>query len=189
MRSRLLAVKLVALVLGLLTLIAARPALALDIELPGERQLQIHGFYETRLRFIGEDMPFGGEGVTFSQFRHVLDLETELDILPEGYGVFDTLFLFTRWVFSYECIYDGSCDLFNSADSFGEDHRNPLTASRNPSGLNRMKTFFPGACAPGYSFFQPFGLYFEAAFLQSRSDPFNYSTGCRQDLNCLPYSR
>ena len=183
MRSRLLAVKLVALVLGLLTLIAVRPALALDIELPGERQLQIHGFYETRLRFIGEDMPFGGEGVTFSQFRHVLDLETELEILPEGYGVFDTLFLFTRWVFSYECIYDGSCDLFNSADSFGEDHRNPLTASRNPSGLNRMPKNLKPARVPRIDAGGVFPLKFRPGSLRPIRDELNPGLRLRNCFN------
>ncbi|TDJ09067.1 MAG: hypothetical protein E2O71_03365, partial [Deltaproteobacteria bacterium] len=138
MRSRLLAVKLAALVSGLLTLIAARPAPAIDIELPGERTLMIHGFYETRLRTSGRNLPFGGDGVTYSQFRHVLDLETELDLLPEGAGVFDALFFFSRWVFKYECIYDRSCGFFDSADSYGDNERNPFFATRNPKKLNRM---------------------------------------------------
>ena len=138
MRSRLLAVKVAALVLGLLTLISARPASAIDIELPGERTLMIHGFYETRLRFSGRNLPFGGDGVTYSAFRHVLDLETELDLLPEGWGVFDTLFFFSRWVFKYECIYDNSCGLFDSADSYDSRERSPTFSTKNPSRLNRM---------------------------------------------------
>ncbi|MCZ6712909.1 MAG: hypothetical protein O7B29_03080, partial [Deltaproteobacteria bacterium] len=130
--------KLAALVSGLLTLFAARPAPAIDIELPGERTLMIHGFYETRLRTSGRNLPFGGDGVTYSQFRHVLDLETELDLLPEGAGVFDALFFFSRFVFKYECIYDRSCGFFDSADSYGDNERNPFFATRNPKKLNRM---------------------------------------------------
>ena len=66
--------------------------------------------------FAGRNLLGNGTGeVTFSAFRHVLDIETELDVLPEGWGIFDTLFLFSRWLFNYESIYQsgvGGSDLF-----------------------------------------------------------------------------
>ena len=55
-------------VLGLMMLAisAARPALAFEFDIGGERKANLNGFYEMRLLFLGEDIP--SNGVTFSQF-------------------------------------------------------------------------------------------------------------------------
>ncbi len=34
----------------------ARPAAAIELELPGERKMEIHGFYVMRLSVIGPDL-------------------------------------------------------------------------------------------------------------------------------------
>ena len=110
-----------ALIVSGLALFGASNAQAIELQLPGERRLDIHGFYETRLLFTGEDFP--ANGGTFSQFRHVLSVETELEIFPDGFGPFDVMFAFTRWLVSYDCIYERGCGLFSAADSYGGDRR------------------------------------------------------------------
>ncbi len=113
-----------ALVVGLGLWVGADPARALELELPGERRLDIHGFYELRVKEFGEDTPSYGH-FSLSQFRHVVSIETELGIFPEGIGPFDTMMSFTRWTISYECVYSRACSLFPSADSYGE-HRQAI---------------------------------------------------------------
>ncbi|MCP4003874.1 MAG: hypothetical protein GY725_06730 [bacterium] len=129
MRRVLTSVQVLALVVGFLALYGAKSASAIEVQLPGERQLALHGFYETRLLFTGADFP--ANGTTFSQFRHVLDLETELEIFPDGIGPFDMMFLFSRWLVSYDCIYERGCGLFSGADSYGGAKRTPSRAPRN----------------------------------------------------------
>jgi hypothetical protein len=107
----------------------SRPAAAIDVELPGERRMELHGFYELRLRFVGDDMP--KNGVTFSQFSHAIALETDIEIFPDGFGPFDFMSAFTRWVATYECIYQRGCGLFSSADSYGGDARSVKRLPRN----------------------------------------------------------
>ncbi|MFQ5514316.1 MAG: hypothetical protein ACE5FG_07735 [Myxococcota bacterium] len=119
----------VALGLVLLALAVAHPARAFEFDLPGERKANINGFYELRLQFLGEDLP--SEGITFSQFRHVLDIETEIEIFPEGWGPFDFMMAFTRVVFTYECIYQRACGTSNKADSFGGDLRSLKRLPKN----------------------------------------------------------
>ena len=137
---------------GVWTLVATGPVLAIDVDLPGERRLQIHGFYEFRLRTWGEDLP--ANGMTLSQFRQVLNVETELDILPEGAGPFDFMMGYARLLTSYECIYRRGCGTFKNIDSYGGEHRE---ASRVPRNFKRQRTrtgsiggafpqrFFPGS--------------------------------------------
>ncbi|MGH7552250.1 MAG: hypothetical protein ACREMQ_04405, partial [Longimicrobiales bacterium] len=127
-----------ALALGLT--LGAGPALALEMELPGERQLAIHGFYELRVKEFGEDTPNAGL-MSLSQFRHVLSLETELGVFPEGIGPFDTVLSFARWTISYECIYTRTCGLFPSSDSYGE-HRTPI---REPDHFKHARSRPPYA--------------------------------------------
>ena len=123
-------------------------ARALDVPIGGEREIQIHGFYESQIRFLGEEMPFYGK--TFSQFRHILSIETDIDIFPDGYGPFDTMNAFTRWIGTYECIYSRACGLFSSADSYGD------RANRIPHNFKNARTgpifqgaIFPTALIPG----------------------------------------
>src|SRR5258706_3150437 len=151
MRGRLAAGRLAALVLGILItgVGLANSAKAFEWDLPGERKFSIHGFYEARLLFTGEDLP--AHDVTFSQFRHVLNVEFELSIFPDGFGPFDSMFMFTRVLASYDCIYTRACGLFNSADSYGDDARK---AVRQPASLKQnvvnKSPFFGGLLQQQY---------------------------------------
>jgi hypothetical protein len=108
----------------------AVPARAITVELPGERNLEVHGWYELRLRAIGDDLP--SNDVTFSQFRHVLNIETELPLFPDGVGPLDFMLAYARFQFGYECIYDHACGLVESADAYGgEGGRTPRSLPAN----------------------------------------------------------
>ena len=151
MRGRLAAGRLAALVLGILItgIGLANSARAFEWDLPGERKFSIHGFYEARLLFTGEDLP--AHAVTFSQFRHVLSLEFELTLFPDGFGPFDSMFMFTRVLASYDCIYTRACGLFSSADSYGDAARN---AHRQPGSLQddvmNKSPYFAGLLKQNY---------------------------------------
>ena len=62
MRGRLTSGHIAALVLGILLTGGglARTAAAFEWDLPGERKFSIHGFYETRLMFVGSELPING---------------------------------------------------------------------------------------------------------------------------------
>ena len=132
MRGRLTAGNVAALVLGTLMILGGltRTASAFEWDLPGERKFSIHGFYESRLLFVGSDLP--ANGATWSSFRHVLSTEAELTIFPDGFGPFDSMFMFTRFLVSYECIYTHACWTASSADSYGDK---AYPANRQPLSL------------------------------------------------------
>ncbi len=134
----------------------ARTAAAFEWDLPGERRLAIHGFYESRLLFVGSELPLNG--ATWSSFRQVLSTEFELSLLPDGYGPFDSVFLFSRFLISYDCIYTRACGLANSADSSVGDSRRavrqPLSLAEDVvnkapyfAGLLELK-YRPGSLVP-----------------------------------------
>lgn len=134
MRGRLGAGKVAALVLGTLLIgtgLARTSAAAFEWELPGERKFSIHGFYESRLMFVGSEIPLNG--ATWSSWRHVINAEVEFNAFPDGFGPFDSMFLFSRFLVSYDCIYTRACGLFNSADSYGDTQRD---AVRQPLSLD-----------------------------------------------------
>ena len=122
-----------------------KPAGAIDVALPGERKLEVIGFYELRIRSFGEDLP--ANGMSLSQFRHVLNVETELDILPEGGGPFDFMLLYTRWVVSYECVYRRDCGLFGSTDVYGGSKREAVRHSQHFKP-GKTRPFLAGGVEP-----------------------------------------
>ena len=113
----------------------AQNARAIELELPGERKMEIHGFYELRLSVIGPDLPAGGDE-TFSQFRHVLNIETENEIFPDGWGQFDFMMGYSRFIAIYECIYDRGCSTSDNINSYGGSNR---SISRHPAKLNHRR--------------------------------------------------
>ncbi len=143
MRGMLKAGQVAALFLGVLLLGSgiARTAAAFEWELPGERKLSIHGFYESRLLFVGSELPVNG--ATWSSLRQVLSTEVELTLFPDGFGPFDSMFMFSRFLISYDCIYHRACGTANSADSYvGPDRaavRQPLSLAEDVK--NRVPYF------------------------------------------------
>ena len=161
MKGKRLALRIAVLTLTGLGLVAPQLATAIEIQLPGERKMELHGFYELRLQVLGEDWP--ANGMSMSQFRHVLNVETETEIFPDGWGPFDFMMAYSRFIVLYECAYHGGCvvpgfrnqsNLFDQFDFYGGDagdslNRQPrnLVQARNPpvwaGGLLQMR-YRPG---------------------------------------------
>ncbi len=80
-------------------------------------QLQVHGFGELQIRSIANDYDFSDD-LDLTQLYTVLNIEVELDLLPDGYGPVDYLSLFARIEARFDCIWF-RCGLFNSLDTFG----------------------------------------------------------------------
>ncbi|HVP27881.1 MAG TPA: DUF1302 family protein [Myxococcota bacterium] len=98
---------------ALVTLAIASPARAIEA-LDG--RLQLHGFFEEQVRAIDWDFK---ENMDLTQWYHVLDLEGEADILPDGWGPISKLSAYTRVEVRYDCVWTRACGLAASADVFG----------------------------------------------------------------------
>ncbi len=82
-----------------------------------DRRLQIHGFYEAQLRGINQDLE---DEWDLTQLAHVLNVEIEADVAPDGWGPFDFVGAFARLEARYDCIWSRACGLFPSADVYGD---------------------------------------------------------------------
>ena len=83
-------------------------------------RIEAHGFVEIQVR--GLDRSFEEE-FDLSQWYNVLNVEVELDILPDGWGPFDLLQAYIRGEARYDCIYSGGCGMFPSVNTYGNRSR------------------------------------------------------------------
>jgi hypothetical protein len=86
-------------------------------------RVELHGFYETRMSFGMEDFD-PSKGVDMYGWLHVLDLEGEVGIAPEGWGPFDLVSAFARVEVKYDCVWNHACSLLDSVNTFGNDPGN-----------------------------------------------------------------
>ena len=99
---------------------AATPASALEF---WDGKIQVHGFYEARMQFGWRDFPSDQMFTTYG-FLHVLNLEIEADIAPDGWGPFDLVAAFSRIEVKYECVYNRACYVpFPNRKTFGDRPR------------------------------------------------------------------
>ena len=93
----------------------------------------VHGFGELQVRGFGRN--FDTDNFVPSQWAHVLDLEFESDLAPDGLGPFEVLSAFARVEVRYDCIYNG-CGVFNTDRWWGNSARraprNFATGRTNP---------------------------------------------------------
>ena len=82
-------------------------------------RLQIHGFYEAQIRSIMRDFSTS-DGWDLTQFYHVLNVEIEADVAPDGFGPFDLVSMFGRVEVRYDCVWTRACGVFSSADTYGD---------------------------------------------------------------------
>jgi hypothetical protein len=95
----------------------ASPAAA--IEFWGDR-IAIHGYYEQQIRSIARDFSLDDDW-DLTQWYHVLNLEIEADIAPDGFGPFDMVSAFGRVEVRYDCVWRRGCYIFgNTADTYGD---------------------------------------------------------------------
>jgi hypothetical protein len=98
---------------------SVEPAAAIDF---WDDRLELHGFYETRLSFGMEDFD-PSKSTDMYGWLHVLDLEGEADIAPNGWGPFDMVSAFARVEVKYDCVWNHACGVFESVNAFGNHPR------------------------------------------------------------------
>jgi hypothetical protein len=101
-------------------------ALALDLF---EGRARLHGFYELQVRGIARNFD-ASDNWDVTQVAHVLNLELEASLLEDGWGSLDLATLFVRVEIRYDCVWTRVCNVFPSANAYG-DH-----AKRLPKRLN-----------------------------------------------------
>ncbi|MEE2664404.1 MAG: DUF1302 family protein [Myxococcota bacterium] len=80
-------------------------------------RIEAHGFFESQLRVISDD--FSHE-YDLAQWHQVLNLEIEVDILPDGWGYIDLLSAYVRIEGRYDCLYTQGCGMVQAADTYGD---------------------------------------------------------------------
>lgn len=80
-------------------------------------RIEAHGFFESQLRVISDD--FSHE-YDLAQWHQVLNLELEVDILPDGWGYIDLLSAYVRIEGRYDCLYTQGCGMVQAADTYGD---------------------------------------------------------------------
>ena len=96
------------------------PATALEF---WDGRLAIHGFYGMQVRSIIESFQWQNNSWDLTQWYHVLNLEIEADIAPDGFGPFDVISAFGRVEVRYDCVWTRGCGIFSSADTYGDRSR------------------------------------------------------------------
>jgi hypothetical protein len=86
-------------------------------------RIAIHGFYGMQVRSIIEGYQWQNNSWDLTQWYHVLNLEIEADIAPEGFGPFDIISAFGRIEVRYDCVWTRGCGIFSSADTYGDRSR------------------------------------------------------------------
>jgi len=88
-------------------------------------RLEAHGFYEMTVRSMVRDFDFSDDW-DLTQWYHILDIELEGDIAPDGWGPFDLITVFARLEVRYDCVWTQACTIFHSADAYRIGHNRRL---------------------------------------------------------------
>jgi hypothetical protein len=81
-------------------------------------RLQVHGFFEQQVRALSNNFSMSDD-LDLAALQHVLNIETEYDFAPDGWGPFDILSGFVRLEARYDCVWTRACGIFPSADAYG----------------------------------------------------------------------
>jgi hypothetical protein len=128
--------------LALPALAALLPASALAIEFL-EGRVQIHGYFEEQVRVVADDYS-PADGYDLTQWYNVLDVESEWDVAPDGWGPFDLVSAFVRVEARYDCVWTGGCGILPLQQTYGDG------AKRLPERLSdARKSGLVGALEPG----------------------------------------
>ena len=104
--------------LGALALLGS-PAAAIEFF---DDRLAIHGFYGQQFRVIGNNFDTR-EPWDLTQWYHILNLEIEADIAPDGVGPFDLISAFSRIEVRFDCVWIRGCGIFGTANTYGDRAR------------------------------------------------------------------
>jgi len=87
-------------------------------------RLQAHGFVEMQVRGMSSKYGVHGDELDLAQWYNILNVEFELDLLPDGWGPIDLMSAFVRVEARYDCIYTHGCAMLPAIDTFGDDSDN-----------------------------------------------------------------
>ena len=105
--------------LAALALLAAGRASAIEL-LDG--RVQIHGYLETQVRVVADSYS-AENGYDLTQWYNIVNLETEWDIAPDGFGPFDLVSAYVRVEARYDCVWTGGCGVLQLEPAYGDDAR------------------------------------------------------------------
>ncbi len=103
-------------VAAILLVMVSMPSAAIDL---WDGKIEIHGFYEQQIRSIWDDFS-GADDWDLTQWYHVLNLEIEADIAPDGFGPFDLVGAFARVEARFDCVWRRGCWMFPNVDVYGD---------------------------------------------------------------------
>jgi len=86
-------------------------------------KLQVHGFVEAQVRTIARSFN-SQDKFDLTQWYNILNVETDLNLAPNGWGPFDLIHGYTRTELRYDCIWTGACGMFPSVNVYGDDPEN-----------------------------------------------------------------
>ncbi|MBW2394813.1 MAG: hypothetical protein JRG95_11125, partial [Deltaproteobacteria bacterium] len=101
---------------ALLFVMVSMPAAAIEF---WDGKIEVHGFYEQQIRSIWDDFS-GADDWDLTQWYHVLNLEIESDIAPDGFGPFDLVSGFARIEARFDCVWRRGCWMFDNVDVYGD---------------------------------------------------------------------
>ena len=104
------AVSIIALALGL----ASTRSEALEYF---DGRIQAHGFGEMQVRVLDQSFD---DNLDLTQWYNVLNLEVEVDVLPNGWGPIDLLQTYVRVEGRYDCVWQRGCGMFRSVNTYGD---------------------------------------------------------------------
>src|SRR5690606_2204970 len=61
------------------------------------------------------------DDIDLAQWYHVLNLEVEADLAPDGFGPLEIVAAFVRVEARYDCVWTHACHLFPSANVYGDE--------------------------------------------------------------------
>jgi len=104
---------------GLACGIGLAPQAARAVELLDGR-LNVSGFFEEQIRGISGNFE---DELDLAQWYHILNLEIDAQILPDGAGPISSMSAFSRVEVRYDCVWTRACGISRSADAFGDRAR------------------------------------------------------------------
>jgi hypothetical protein len=99
------------------TLPATDAARAIDFF---DGRIEIHGNVEQQIRGIAADYD-ANDGWDLSQWYNILNVESDLNIAPDGFGPFSLISGFVKLEARYDCIWTGGCGMFPAVNAWGDD--------------------------------------------------------------------
>ncbi len=103
---------------GIALLAALAAAAAAEAKDFWGRRLELHGHYEQRLAIGWEDFGTTDAWDVYG-WQHVLNLEAEADLAPQGLGPFQKISAYARVEAKLDCVYTRACGLLDSVNAFG----------------------------------------------------------------------